>query len=243
MQPTADVGAALECSPLAAVARHLFTTRDLELRGNPAEWRAVAAVLGAEPSAIRLVKQVHGAHVAVASDESPWSTPEADIVLTRSTNLVIGVRTADCAPVLLADSAGKAVGAVHAGWRGTLQGALGKAVAAMEREFGSQPRHLVAAIGPCLGVCCGEMGDEVVHAFRAAGHGELALDRWFSIGPGGRWHLDLARANTDQLTGAGVLPANVHAAGLCTRSYPEIFHSYRAEGTSAGRMAAVIRCG
>ena len=73
----------------------------------------------------------------------------------------------------------------------------------MTREFGSEPRDLVAAIGPCLGVCCGEVGEEVVEAFRQAGHPDDAIDRWFSIGPGGRLHLHLARANRDQLVAAG----------------------------------------
>ena len=113
----------------------------------------------------------------------------------------------------------------------------------MTREFGSDPRDLVAAIGPCLGVCCGEVGEEVVEAFRQARHPGDAIERWFSIGPAARFHLHLARANRDQLVAAGLRPDNIHVAGLCTRSYPEVFHSYRAAGANAGRMAAAIRAG
>jgi YfiH family protein len=154
--------------------------------------------------------------------------------------VVIAVRVADCAPILLADRTNPVVGAVHAGWRGTVQRAVQAGVAAMEHEFGSRPGDLVAAIGPCLDVCCGEVGDEVVDAFRAAGHDARAVERWFSIGPGGRFHLHLARANRDQLETAGVGRERIHVAGLCTRSYPEVFHSYRAAGPNAGRMAALI---
>jgi polyphenol oxidase len=243
-QPSEAVGPALECGPLSAIARHLFTAIHLELRGDPGEWQAVGGALGIRSSAIRLVKQVHRAQVAVARrhSASEWVPPEADIILSDDPDVVIAVRVADCTPILIADPKRRAVAAVHAGWRGTVQGAASAGVAAMEREFGSDPLDLVAAIGPCLGVCCGEVGDEVVEAFRQAGHGELAVDRWFSMGPGGRFHLHLGRANCDQLKGAGLLAGNIHAAELCTRSFPDVFHSYRAAGPNAGRMAALIRC-
>jgi YfiH family protein len=243
-QASEAIGPVLECRPLAAIARHLFTAHHLTLRGEPAEWQAVAAAFGADASAIRLVKQVHRTGVAVArrqdADQDP---PEADIILSDDPELVIAVRIADCAPILIADPRRRAVGAVHAGWRGTVQRAARVGVEAMTREFGSDPNDLIAAIGPCLGVCCGEVGEEVVEAFRQAGHVEEAIDRWFSIGPGGRLHLHLARANRDQLLTAGLRVENIHVAELCTRSFPEVFHSYRAAGGHAGRMAALIRCG
>jgi YfiH family protein len=237
------VGPALECQALAGSVRHLFTSHHLALRGDPVEWQAVAAAFGALPSAIRLVKQVHRAGVAVVRrNDSEWIPPEADIIVTDNPEVVIAVRIADCAPILLADPSRHAVGAVHAGWRGTVHSAARAGVAAMRREFGSDPADLVAAIGPCLDVCCGEVGEEVVDAFRQAGHGDEEVDRWFSIGPGGRFHLHLARANSDQLQGAGLQSGNIHVAGLCTRSYPDVFHSYRAAGANAGRMAALIQC-
>jgi purine-nucleoside/S-methyl-5'-thioadenosine phosphorylase / adenosine deaminase len=243
-QASAGIGPALECDPLAAVARHLFTAHHLTLRGDPAEWQAVAAALGTDSSSIRLIKQVHRADVAVVRDRAAeWTPPEADIIVTDDPSLIIGVRVADCAPILIADPRRGAVGAVHAGWRGTVQRAAQAGVSAMTREFGSDPKDLIAAIGPCLGVCCGEVGEEVVEAFRNAGHDDEAVKGWFSIGPSGRFHLHLARANRDQLLGADLQADNVHVADLCTRSYPDVFHSYRAAGAKAGRMAAVIRVG
>jgi YfiH family protein len=243
-QPSAAVGPALECGPLGDIARHLFTASHLELGRDPAEWQAVAAALGVQSPSIRLVKQVHRAAVAFAKrrNRSQWATPEADIILSDDSEVVIAVRVADCAPILIADPRRRAVAAVHAGWRGTLQGAARAAVAAMVHELGSDAGDLVAAIGPCLGVCCGEVGAEVVEAFREAGHGAVAVDRWFSVGPGGRFHLHLARANRDQLEDAGLRARNIHSAELCTRSFPDVFHSYRAAGANAGRMAALIRC-
>jgi len=206
------------------------------------EWQALGDLFGVRRSQIRLVKQVHRADVAIArrDDAAEWLTPEADAIVSDDPEVVIAVRVADCAPILLADRTRPVVGAVHAGWRGTVQRAVEAGVAAMRREFGSRPEDLVAAIGPCLDVCCGEVGDEVPDAFRAAGHDARAVERWFSLGPGGRFHLHLARANRDQLEAAGLRAERIHMSGLCTRSYPEVFHSYRAAGANAGRMAALI---
>jgi YfiH family protein len=213
------------------------------LRDDPAEWQAVAAAVGAAPEALRLIRQVHGTSVAIIRPgRAPEQTAhEADIVISDDPDAAIVVRVADCTPVLIADRRRGGVGAVHAGWRGTSRRAVATAVAAMERELGSAPRDLVAAIGPCLGVCCGEVGEDVVAAFRDAGSNDGEIARWFSMGPGGRHHVNLVRANRDQLEGAGLEPSNIHAAELCTRSYPDVFHSYRAAGPGAGRMAAVIR--
>ena len=233
----------LHCEPLTGHARHLFTSHDLELRDDEAEWQALGGVLGVTRAHIRLVKQVHRADVAIVrrGDPEAWSTPHADAIVTNDPDVAIAVRIADCAPILLADRTQPVVGAIHAGWRGTVQRAVQAGVTALVREFGARPADLVAAVGPCLDVCCGEVGDEVVTAFRDAGHDESGIDRWFSIGPGGRFHLHLARANRDQLEAAGLAPEHIHVAGLCTRSYPELFHSYRAAGPNAGRMAALIR--
>jgi YfiH family protein len=240
----ASFGAVLRCRPLLDIADHLFTAGDLQLRGDEKEWRAVAGAIGLPSERLLLVSQVHGAVVAVAhrGRSTDWKRPEADVVITNDGTAGIAVRVADCAPVLIADLRNHAVAAAHAGWRGTVKGAARAAVEALKTEFGSDPGDLVAAVGPCLGPCCGEVGVEVVQAFRDGGHGEAAVGRWFSAGPSGRPHLDLWRANADQLESAGVPPEHIHVARLCTRTYAGIFHSYRASGDQAGRMVGAIRC-
>ena len=165
----------------------------------------------------------------------------ADAIVSDDPASAIAVRVADCAPILLADSRRGVVGAVHAGWRGTVQSVVVEGVRAMQREFGSSPADLVAAIGPCLGACCGEVGEEVVDAFTRAGHDRAAVGRWFSPGTRGRPHFDLARANADQLAGAGALRAHIHVAELCTKTHAGLMHSYRASGAAAGRMVGAIR--
>ena len=156
-------------------------------------------------------------------------------------SVAIGARVADCAPILIGDARTGVVAAVHAGWRGTVQRASAAGVRALSDAFGSGPADLIAAIGPCLGTCCGEVGPDVPQAFRAAGHDASDLERWCAPGAADRFQLDLAGANRDQLIAAGVRRDRIHVSGLCTRSHPEVFHSYRAAGPNAGRMVGAIR--
>jgi YfiH family protein len=233
----------LQCRPLLERADHFFTAGDLALRADDREWTAVAQQIRLPLEQLFLIRQIHRADVAVArrGRTGRWDRPDADAIVSDDPSNAIGVRVADCAPILLADRRGGAVGAVHAGWRGALQEAAAAGVEAMAREFGSVPGDLVAAIGPCLGPCCGEVGPEVVDAFREAGHGRDRIARWFARGPSGRPYLDLGRANADQLEAAGLQAGNIHIAGLCTKTHAGVLHSYRAEGERAGRMAGVIR--
>jgi YfiH family protein len=234
-------GRALRCTGLPAP--HLFTSRDLTLRDAAGEWEAVAASMEVARQQLLLIAQVHGSVVAVArrSGRHDWRRPEADAIVTDDPAVAIGVRVADCAPVLLFDAVSHVAAAVHAGWRGTAAHASTKAVEALQREFGSRPRDLTAAIGPCLGACCGEVGPDVVEQFRAGGATPASIDAWFSPGHGDRSFLDLERANRDQLEGAGLDPARIYASGLCTRTQSDRLHSYRAARDAAGRMLAAIR--
>ncbi len=233
----------LQCKPLLPLAVHFFTAASLRLRENPAGWESVADLAGVPPARVLQLHQVHGRAVAVARRGSTddWRPPDADAVVSDDPSVALAVRVADCAPILLADRRTGAAAAVHAGWRSTMQRIADAAVSALTDSFGSRPADLVAAIGPSLGVCCGEMGEEVVQAFRQAGHGDASIRRWFRREPGSRPHFDLWRAIGDQLEAAGVPPPSIHVSGLCTRTYPDAFHSYRAAGRNAGRMAAVIR--
>jgi copper oxidase (laccase) domain-containing protein len=142
---------------------------------------------------------------------------------------------------LLFDPRLGAAAAAHAGWRGTAAGSSRAAVETLQREFGSRPSDLIAAIGPCLGACCGEVGPEVIEAFRAGGADPESIDAWFTPGGGDRSFLDLERANRDQLVHAGVRGDAIFASGLCTKTHHERLHSYRAAREHAGRMLAAIR--
>lgn len=231
----------LRCAPLAELAPHLFTAATLRLRDDKSEWERIAEYAGVDAGRLRLLHQVHGRRVVVATPDGQAERPEADAIISDDPALALVVRVADCAPILMADRRQGVAAAIHAGWRSTMQRIVMHTVAMLESTYGTKPGDLVVAIGPSLGSCCGEMGEEVVDAFRREGHDEGTLSRWFVREAGRRPHFDLWRANREQLEAAGVQPHSIHASGLCTRTYPETFHSYRAAGQQAGRMAAVIR--
>ncbi len=239
-------GRALRCSSLPAP--HLFTSRDVELRDDPSEWDAVAASLGVPRARLLLIRQVHGTGVAVVqrgqstAGSAVGHRPEADIIISDDPAVAIGVRVADCVPLLAFDTRTGAVGAAHAGWRGTAAGAAYRAVSALQEHFGSDPRDLIVAIGPALGPCCAEVGGDVVDAFRTAGTDDQSMARWFAqAGTDGKAIVDLWRANREQVERAGVRPDAVFVAELCTKTHGERFHSYRAHRERAGRLLAAIR--
>ena len=189
-------GRALRCTRLAPP--HLFSSRDVMLRDDEGEWAAIAASLGVAPDRLRLVKQVHGIHVIVArrGEPIPPSRPEADIIISDDPAIAIGVRVADCAPLLLHDPVTRAVGAAHAGWRGTAAGAAGAVVRAMQQAFGSRPSDLVARLARAW-ACCGKSALTSWTRF-APGRRPASLAAWFSPGTSDRsfW---ISNASRDQL--------------------------------------------
>jgi YfiH family protein len=236
-------GAVLRSVPLSAAAPHFFTGRSLTLRDDPAEWATVAAEIGVAVEDVLLVRQVHEATVAVASADRPrpWPRPEADTVVSNDPGAAIAVRIADCVPVLLAEETGRAVAAIHAGWRGIASRAIIAGVSALQSTYGVRPERVLAAVGPSIGPCCYEVSESTYQTFRQAGHHASVLERWFEPRPEGKFHLDLWRASRDQLEGAGVMPENIHVAELCTKTHANVFHSYRVLGANVGRMIGIIR--
>jgi YfiH family protein len=168
------------------------------------------------------VHQVHSAEVVHA--EAPWpmdGRPRADAMVTDRPNLLLGILTADCAPVLFADHKAGVVGASHAGWRGALAGVTDSTIAAMER-LGARRDNIHAAVGPCIGQASYEVDDD----FRAR---FVTIDpdnaRFFAAGPAGKPHFDLEAYVVRQLIAAGV--GEVEALNLDTYADPERFYSYR----------------
>lgn len=237
----------LQCGPLAAIAPHFFTTRVLRLRGDSPEaadhWAAVASTIGVPPAQLRKMRQVHGCTTVAADPAPPAHSPEADGVMTDERDIALVVQVADCVPLLMADPRSGAVAAVHAGWRGTSVNIAGAAVRRLQQQYGCRPEDLVAAIGPCIAACCYQVGPEVREAFAPVA--ALDPDAWFTPDPerDDRLRFDGGAANRDQLMAAGLNPANVHLARLCTMTHLSNFYSYRAEGTGTGRLLGVIRRG
>jgi YfiH family protein len=182
--------------------------------------RAIAAVLpGTE---LATVHQVHSAQAVFVERAWPQGQrPPADAMVTDKPGLLLGILTADCAPVLLADLDARVIGAAHAGWRGALAGVTDTAIAAME-QLGARRERIIAAVGPCIA----QPSYEVDEGFRTRFvETDLANSRFFTEGPWGKPHFDLAGYVGHRLRSAGI--AEVESLNLDTYAEPDRFYSYR----------------
>jgi YfiH family protein len=183
--------------------------------------------------------QVHSADVRlVANDEDVKNdTEKCDGIISQMPGILAGVKTADCVPVLIGDPVTNAFAAVHAGWRGTANSIVVRAVEKMVTEFGSRPEDLIAAIGPAALGCCYEVGSEVIEMFRQNFPYANSL-----LMPTRDGHalIDLHLANKNQLTDAGVPQENIYLAPLCTMERTDLFFSYRAENKTLGKTGRLM---
>ncbi len=186
---------------------------------------------------------------------------KGDGLMTDEPGVVLGIQTADCIPVLIADRKNRAVAAFHAGWRGTLARIVENGVGRMRVEFGSKPENLVAAVGPAIGQCCYSVGEELREQFTSQFTYASELFREvYDVDPvkakypmlfltarapghseiGPRLHLDLAEANRRQLLAAGLKNSAISLTGHCTGCHTDRFFSHRIEHGFTGRMMSVI---
>ncbi len=186
--------------------------------------------------------QVHGTRIAVVTgplvgrgrDRSTRRIPETDGLVTNERNVPLMVIGADCALIAVYDPTKHAIGVAHSGWRGTAAGMPEALVASLSKTYGSRPADLLAAISPCAGPCCYEVGDDVVTAFHRRDRGSpAALSR-----RNGTWYLDLAGAVERGLQTAGLQPHHVDRANHCTICNTDCF-SYRREGRAVGQSALI----
>lgn len=240
-------GPVLTCDALAEVAECAFTTRTLDVRphnATPIEtWAQLAHHMGVAADRCVRMRQEHGTDILQLDKGLPLPSEPvpADVSITNRSDIALVVQAADCVPIVLADRRGRAVAVVHAGWRGTVANAVGRAVDRLRNAFDVDPVDLVAAIGPSIGRCCYEVGVEVQRAFESQTFPEDAVRRWLGRDERGRLTLDLWQATADQLTSAGLHAQDVHMARLCTASHLDVFPSYRAEGELAGRFVGCVR--
>jgi YfiH family protein len=219
--------------------------------------KRLQAAVGASDLEFVSLHQIHSDVVRIF-DATPSKQCKGDALATKRKGLLLGVRTADCSPVLVVDPKKRVVAAIHAGWRGTLARIVAKTIGQMQMEFGSQPKDLLAAVGPTIGGCCYEVGTEVAADFSAKFSNaseffdELRTGdepnplQWLNMMPPGHQPpakkvlLDLKKANKAQLLEAGVLEKNIFVTELCTSCDVDRLFSYRREGAMSGRLLAVV---
>jgi len=221
---------------------------------------ATGAARGVKPWPLIVLKQVHSDLIHVIGRPARERIV-GDGLVTNVPGIALAIQTADCYPVLLVDTKNRAVGAFHAGWRGTLKRIVEKGLGLMRREYGTQPDDLLAAIGPGIGKCCYEIGQDVRSQFESQFEyaGELFQELYspdpirekypllfLNVRPPGhgesanKLYLDLLEANRKQLVLAGVPPEQISLLRRCTSCNKRQFFSHRAEKGATGRMLAVV---
>jgi YfiH family protein len=220
---------------LAAGVFTLDDVRDALTRAGESAYTVAAA------------RQVHGATVLTAEDV-PLASPDGaalgvddlpagDVWVTASADILLTIRTADCVPILLVAPRARAVAAVHAGWRGTLDGVIEAGIAALLARYDARPEELTAAIGPAIGGCCYEFGLEHFDAFVTRFGDEVAA-AWRR--DENATFLDLRAVCRRALQRSGLARDAIHVIGSCTAEHPDELHSYRRDGAHAGRQLSYI---
>ena len=205
------------------------------------------------------LRQIHSDRIHCI-DSVPREPLTGDGLVTTAPGLLLAIQTADCLPVILVDSKGRAIGVFHAGWRGTVHRIVEKGIGEMHRCFGTSPRDIKAVIGPGIQGCCYQVGEEVrtkfesqfeyaAKLFREVKESDAVREKYPLLflnmrAPGHgelppKIFLDLVEANRQQLIAAGVPAKNIDVSPLCTNCRPELLFSYRAEKGKTGRMMGV----
>ncbi|MBA4423808.1 MAG: peptidoglycan editing factor PgeF [Syntrophus sp. (in: bacteria)] len=186
-----------------------------------------------------LMGQVHSGRIVILDGDAPppGSIPECDGLITDRPEVALGIRTADCIPLLFVDRVRRIIGVAHAGWRGTALRIASRMVDLFEKRFSSRVEDIMIAVGPAIGVCCYQVDGPVYSAFSLW----LGVESFLHPCPeAGRWMLDLASANRIELTERGAPAGNVLSAGHCTACRREIFFSHRASLGCTGRQLNFI---
>ena len=228
----------------SAAAQHLFTSRQLALPGLTPRGAPALASVGVDarsPDAREAGSRQRRAGSetrATCPADASEQRPDGDAIVSNEPGLALAVMVADCVPILLADPVDGAAAAIHAGWRGTCARVAPAAIERMQREFGTDPGDLIAAIGPSVGPDDYEVGESLVEAFPNAGHSRATSRAGSSAAQRAAPRFVVGEPRSARRRGR---PSRSHLLGrLSTRAHPEVFDSFRAEGERAGRMAAII---
>ena len=234
------------------VSTGIFSSMNLNFkRGDDPDavmenYRRMAAALNMRVEDMVLSDQTHTTNVRVITEEDrgkgilkPQDYSDVDGMITNVPGIVLVTAYADCVPLYFVDPVRKAIGLSHSGWKGTVGHIGQKTVWKMHEVYGSEPKDIVAAIGPSICQSCYEVSDDVAEAFRANFTADEAADILLDKG-NGKYQLDLWKANWYVLTDAGILPEHLSVTDLCTACHPDLLWSHRKTNGQRGGLAAFL---
>jgi polyphenol oxidase len=231
-------------SPLPEAALNLSNFKGDAPENVAENRRRFLRAIGAEGAPIVTARQTHSADRCFikSAEEARGFRGECDALATRLRGVLLGIQTADCLPILIADTKTNLMAAIHAGWRGTASRIAERTVADLMLQHGVSPRDCIAALGPSACKECYEIGEDVIERFKSEFRYWPSLLGNFK--EGGKAHLDIRAANRQQLLFCGFAEDSIYVADYCTMHQNELFFSHRAEGRSpasgAGRLLSVI---
>ncbi len=236
---------------LGGISRGEYSHMNLSFgRGDSDEtvlgnYRIFAQAAGFEFESLVSSKQDHNNNVRVvtAADRGvgiykPHDTESVDALITNDPDVTLVTHYADCTPVFLADVENKCIGLVHSGWRGTVKRIAAVTVKKMNEVFGTNPKNVVAAVGPAISKCCFEVDRPVAEEFENM-HG-LDTSRFVFDDKNGKYHIDLLECNRQILLSAGLEDNNISVSDLCTMCCSDLLFSHRATKGRRGGMAAMM---
>lgn len=234
------------------VSTGIFSSMNLNFkRGDDPDavlenYRRMAAALNMRVEDMVLSDQTHTTNVRVITEEDrgkgilrPQDYSDVDGMITNVPGIVLVTSYADCVPLYFVDPVRKAIGLSHSGWKGTVGHIGQKTVEMMHEVYGSEPKDIVAAIGPSICQSCYEVSDDVAEAFRANFTADEAADILLDKG-NGKYQLDLWKANWYVLTDAGILPEHLSVTDLCTACHPDLLWSHRKTNGQRGGLSAFL---
>ncbi len=198
--------------------------------------------VGFNPKQMVLAHQTHSSNITIVKQHDTGKgafnnhsrLPNTDALITNIPEICLTILTADCVPILLFDPVCAVIAAAHAGWRGTVENISGKTIEQMKKVFGSQPKDILVGIGPSIGPCCFEIGEEVAELFKIKIHDSVLQKK------SGKWFANLWDANKYQLIQTGVLSEHIEIAEICTACPNSDFFSYRQSHGNPNRFGSGI---
>lgn len=219
---------------------NISTTRGDEPEAIEENRRRIAAAIGVEPSDFTYTHQTHTTNVAVVKEKDRGGKfLDTDGMVTNVPGICLVTFYADCVPLFFVDPVHRAIGLSHSGWRGTV-GRMGKVtLELMQKQYGTDPAQVFAAIGPSICQDCYEVGRDVIGKFREAFDESLWQELFYEKADG-KFQLDLWRANQIVLTEAGVRKEQIAVTNVCTHCNPDVLFSHRSTGTARGNLSAFL---